>query len=267
MLIPSLLLVLQTASSGGVTLGTAQLTDQRSEQALSAVWILQTAPWLSFSATPSFVHVKDLVSGREVTSSGFGDLPVSAALVKTFAGPRAPALAAAVTFVLPTGNAACGLGSGQTSAGLDLGISTSPSAKLHVSADASRSITNVSSQSSLSAPKATSLLFGGGYDVSPVWRADASLGIDVGQTDSTQALSRMVGGGLTRRLGTGTFAFTLDGSVGLTTASPKWVVSLGFGNAFAGTSPVGLNAPLRHLKSTFTGGVSRSGGSGKIGCR
>ena len=267
MLLPSLLLILQTASSGGVTLGTAQLTDQRSEQALSAVWILQPAPWLSFSTTPSLVHVKDIVSGREVTSSGLGDLPLSAAAVKTFAGPAAPSLAAAVTFVLPTGNAACGLGSGQTSAGLDLGVSASPSPKLHISADASRSVTNVSSQSALSAPKATSLLFGGGYDMSPSWRADASLGIDVGQTDSTQGLSRVVGGGLMHRLGAGPFALTFDGSVGLTTSSPKWVLSVGFGNAFAGTSPLGLNAPLRHLKSTFTGGVGRSGGSGKIGCQ
>lgn len=255
----------QTGTSFGLTAGTAQLTTQRSEQALSAALLLQATPWLSFSATPSVVHVKDVVSGRDVTSNGLGDLPVGTAVVHAFPGPSAPSVAAALTFVLPTGNAACGLGSGQSSAGLDVGFSVSPNPKFHVAADASRSVTNISSQSTLSAPRAVSVLVGGGYDLSPAWRGDVSLGVDVGQSDSTQALSRVLGAGLMRRLG-GSLALTFDGSVGLTTASPKWVVSVGLGSAFAGTSPVGLNAPLRHLKSTFTGGVSRSGGSGKIGC-
>ncbi len=83
---------------------------------------------------------------------------------------------------------------------------------------------------------------------------------------TTQALSRVVGGGVSHRL-RGSLALTLDGSVGLTAGSPKWVLSLGLGSVFAGTSPVGLSAPLHQLKSGFTGGVNRSGGSGKIGCR
>ena len=45
------------------------------------------------------------------------------------------------------------------------------------------------------------------------------------------------------------------------------VLSIGLGSAFAGTSPVGLSAPLRRLKSGFTGGVNRQSGAGKIGCR
>jgi len=54
---------------------------------------------------------------------------------------------AALTIVLPTGNAACGLGNGVTSEGLDIGFGASPNAKLHVSADASRSLSHASSQS------------------------------------------------------------------------------------------------------------------------
>ena len=142
----------------------------------------------------------------------------------------------------------------------------SPNARLHLSADASRSLSRASSQSTLSAPRATSLLVAGGYDVAPDWRADLSLGIDMGQTDSTQALSRVVGGGVSHRLG-GSLALTLDGSVGLTAGSPKWVLSVGLGSVFASTSPVGLSAPLRRLKSGFTGGVNRQSGTGKIGCR
>jgi len=259
-------LAAQASLAAGVTAGYAKLSDQRSEQALSGALQLQATPWLSFSAVPSFVHVSDVVKGATVSSNGIGDLPLSAAAIHAFASARAPTIAAALTIVLPTGNAACGLGSGATSAGLDIGLGASPDPRLHLSADASRSISHVSSQSTLSAPRATSLVFGGGYDVAPSWRADVSLGIDVGQSDSTQALSRVASGGVSHRLASSAM-LTLDGSIGLTAGSPKWVISIGFGSVFAGTSPVGLSAPLHRLKSSFTGGVNRQSGSGKIGCR
>ncbi len=255
----------QTSLATGVTAGSAKLSDQRSERALSGVLQWQATPWLSLSTVPSFIHVSDMVKGSAVSSNGIGDLPFSAAAVHGFAATGAPTIAAALTLVLPTGNAACGLGSGATSEGLDIGLGASPNPKLHLSADASRSISHVSSQSTLSAPRATSVLLGGGYDFAPSWRADVSLGIDVGQSDSTQALSRVVGGGVSHRLGS-SVALTLDASAGLTAGSPQWVFSLGLGSVFVGTSPVGLSAPLRRLKSGFTGGVNRQSGSGKIGC-
>jgi len=259
-------LAAQSSLAAGVTAGSAKLSDQRSEQALSGVLQLQAKPWLTLSVVPSFVHVSDSAKGGSVSSNGIGDLPFSAAAVHAFPTAGAPTIAAALTIVLPTGNAACGLGNGVTSEGLDIGVGASPNAKLHVSADASRTLSHASSQSTLSAPRATSLLLGGGYDFASSWRGDVSLGIDVGQSDSTQALSRVVGGGVSHRLGS-SLAFTVDGSVGLTSGSPKWVLSLGLGSVFAGTSPVGLSAPLRRLKSGFTGGVNRQSGTGKIGCR
>jgi hypothetical protein len=259
-------LAAQTSLSGGVTAGSAKLSDQRSERALSGVLQLQTTPWLSLTVVPSYVHVSDIVKGSAVSSNGLGDLPFSAAATRAFPAAGAPTIAAALTIVLPTGNAACGLGNGVTSEGLDIGLGASPNPKVHLSADASRSLSHASSQSTLSAPRATSLVLGGGYDVAPSWRGDLSLGIDVGQSDSTQALSHVVGGGVSHRIGS-SMALTLDGSVGLTSGSPKWVLSIGLGSVFAGTSPVGLSAPLRRLKSGFTGGVNRAGGTGKIGCR
>jgi len=258
-------LAAQTPLAAGIAVGLAKLSDQRSERALAGVLQLQANPWLTLSVVPSFVHVSDMVKGNAVSSNGIADLPLSAAAMHTFPGAGAPTVASALTIVLPTGNASCGLGSGATSAGLDIGFAATPGSGIHVSADASRTISNVSSQSTLSAPRATSLLLGGGYDVSPTWRADLSLGIDVGQVDSTQALSRVVGGGVSHRVG-GSMALTLDASAGLTAGSPKWVISLGLGSVFAGASPVGLSAPLKRLRSGFTGGVNRQGGSGKIGC-
>ena len=254
------------APAVGATVGAVKLTAQRSEQAFTGVGQLQVRPWLTLSATPSFVHVSDVVSGRSVSSSGMGDLPLSADAFHAFPRPGSPVVAAALTVVFPTGNAACGLGSGQTSFGLDLGAGASPSPQLHLSADASRSISGLSAQSALSAPHATSLRGEADYDFSPRWTSGVSFGVDVGQSDTTQALSRTLGAGITHRL-TSTLTFTLDGSVGLTAASPKWALSVGIGKVFAGTSPVSLASPSRRLKSTFVGGVSRGKGGGKIGCR
>src|SRR2546422_531505 len=100
-----------------------------------------------------------------------------------------------------------------------------PGGRLHLSADASRSVSGLSAQSALSAPHATSLRADAGYDVSSRWRASASLGADVGAADSTQALSRVVGAGAGYRLAA-PFTLTLDGSIGLSAASPKWALSL-----------------------------------------
>ena len=247
-------LAAQASLAAGVTAGSAKLSDSRSEQALSGVLTFQPRPWLTFTAIPSFVHVRDVVKGQAITNSGLADLPLSAAAAHAFAGPGDPMVAAALTVALPTGSAACGLGSGQTSAGLDLGFGVSPNARVRVSADASRTVSHASSTSSLSAPRATSLLMGAGYEISPAWRVDGSLGIDVGTADTTQALSRTVGAGLTHRLGA-LLALTVDGSAGLSAGSPKWVISVGLGTAFASTSPVALSAPLKRLRSGFTGGV------------
>jgi len=142
----------------------------------------------------------------------------------------------------------------------------SPSRRLRVSADASRSLGGPSAQSTLTAPHATSLRAEAGYDISRRWAADVSLDADVGRSDSTQALSRVLSAGA-RHVLTGSLALVLDGSVGLSAASPKWTLALGVGTAFTGISPVSPASSLRRLKSAFGGGVSRGSGAGKVGCR
>ncbi len=251
----------QSPVMAGVTAGAVKLTETRSEQALTGVVQYQPNRWLILAALPSYLHVTDSVS-----SSGPGDLPVSAAAFHAFAAPAAPVVAAAVTVVLPVGDASCGLGSGETALGLDVGIGVSPAGRLHLSADASRSVSGVSAQSVLSAPHATSLRAAASYDVAPRWKASASLGADVGEADSAQGLSRLASAGVSHAIA-GPLALTLDGTVGLTTASPKWALSLGLGTAFAGAAPPSLSSPLARLRSTFVGGVSRGVGAGKPACR
>jgi len=71
------------------------------------------------------------------------------------------------------------LGNGVTSEGPRHRFGRVPPREAARSADAKPELSHASSQSTLSAPRATSLLLGGGYDVAPSWRADLSLGIDV----------------------------------------------------------------------------------------
>src|SRR5438128_12392177 len=105
---------------------------------------------------PSAVHVSDVISGRSVSSSGLGDVPLTADAFHAFATPGSPVVAAALTVVLPAGNAACGLGSGETSVGLEVGAGVSPSRRLRVAADASRRVSGLAAQSPLAPPHAPS---------------------------------------------------------------------------------------------------------------
>lgn len=244
----------------GASAGAVRLTDSRSEQALSGVLAYEPNSWLSVYAIPALLHVSDDVSGRTVSSSGLGDLPLVAAATYTSRSPWSPTLGAALVAALPTGDAACGLGTGATAAGVDVGVGVSPG-QAHLSADASRSLSGVSAQSSLDAPKATTLHLEAGYDVAPRWSWTASLGVDVGNADSTQALSRVIGVGVRHTLA-GPLMLTIDSSHGLTAASPQWVLSVGVGTAFAGSSPVTPTTPLRRIKTAFS-----TARMGKIGCR
>ena len=249
----------QSAVSAGITTGTARFNSARSEQAVTAIVQVRPRPWLSLSAIPSFVHVTDSVAGQSVSHSGLGDLPLVIAAEHPFLGSWSPVVGAALVATLPVGNASCGLGSGEMGYGVDGGIGVAPAARWRLSASASRSLGGLGAQSSLSAPHATALRMESGYDVTDRWTADLAVGADVGSSDSTQALSRVVGAGVSYRIGS-VLALTVDATHGLTSTSPQWVFSVGLGTAFVGTSPVNPTSSLRRLKTGFVGGVSRGVG-------
>src|SRR2546427_4445096 len=116
----------QSRINAGVSAGAVKLSDQRSEQALSGTLEYEPSSWLSLYAIPAVVHLSEDVSGRTVSSSGLADLPLVAAAACTSPTPWSPTLGAALTAVLPTGNASCGLGNGATAAGGDVGGGLSP---------------------------------------------------------------------------------------------------------------------------------------------
>jgi Putative MetA-pathway of phenol degradation len=250
--------VAQSHAALGTTAGLVTLGGQRSEQAWGGVLEYDPNPWLSLYAMPALLHVSDTASGRTVSRSGLGDLPLVAAADYSSPAPGSPSIGAALVAVLPTGNAACGLGSGETATGIDLGVGLSPG-QAHLSADASHSISSGAAQSTVGRANVTTLRLEAGYDVAPRWTGTASVGVDVGAADS--ALGRVIGAGVRHTLRSG-LMITLDGSHGLTSAAPRWVLALGFGTAFAGGSPVTPTTPLRRLKTAFGGSTA-----GKITCR
>lgn len=251
----------QASLGAGITVGSARLADARTERVVSGVIQLQPRPWLSLSAMPAMLHVSDSVGG---STSGVGDLPLVAAATANLPTRWSPTLGGALIVALPTGSVACGLGNGTTTAGVDIGVGVAPTAGLRFSAGAIRSLSGLAGQSSLSPPRATTLQLEGAADVASGWTVGLSVGADVGTADSTQALSRTAGAGLTHILH-GALAVTVDASHGLTAASPRWVVSVGLGTVFSGISPVSPTSPLRRLKSSFGSAAGRSRGSNKIG--
>src|SRR2546425_5859180 len=145
-------LAAQAPLTAGATVGSAKLSDSRTEQALSGIVRYQATPWLGLSVMPAEVHVSDVISGRTVSSSGLGDVPLTADAFHAFATPGSPVVAACPTVVRPGGNAGCGVRSGGTAGGLGGGARVSPRRRLRVSADASRSLRGLSAPSPLAAP-------------------------------------------------------------------------------------------------------------------
>jgi len=254
----------QTPVGAGLTVGAARLSDKRSERVMTGVLQIRPAPWLTVSVIPSVVRVANDTSGTSASSGGLGDLPLVAGAAVTLPARWSPTIGGALIMSLPTGDAACGLGSGQTTFGIDAGVGIAPTANLRFSADASRNLSGLAGQSSLTPSQATAVRLEAAADVAPRWTIGLSVGADVGSGDSTQALTRIAGAGITHAIA-GALAVTVDASHGLTTASPRWVVSVGLGTVFSGISPVAPTSPLRRLQRSFGGAAGRSRGSGKVG--
>ena len=177
--------------TGGVRAATAQLTDSTSLGALSGVIEYRALGWLRFGAAPTLVRS----TAGSTTTSGFGDLPLALEASKQWGAPFRPELGASVIVTLPTGRAACGLGNGQASVGMNLGVGIAPAEAVHLSADASRSFAGAITLSSLDQPDATWFDLDGDWDVAPRWTLSLSVGGEVGGADTTTA-DREMGGGL-----------------------------------------------------------------------
>jgi len=246
--------------AANATIGTVHLSDTTSLDAMGAVLEFRALQWLTLGAAPTLVR---RTAGAQ-TTSGFGDLPLTAAASKQLGTAWGPELAAAVTLTVPTGNAACGLGSGVSSVGVDAGAGISPAERVHVSMDASRSLSAVT-LSSLDAPQSTWLDLDADVDVTGRLTASASLGGDFGGVD-TAAAAREVGAGARYSL-SGPLALSVDVTHRLSGAAPTWGLAVTLGTATSGLSALDPSSPLWHQRQVFVGGVnSRGRGKAGTGC-
>ena len=233
----------------GVTVGALRLPGDRTDQVVAAVLQLQPVNWLTLSAAPGFGRssvTSGVTAGTRVgastSSTGLTDIPLSAGVWHSFdAMTWSPSLGASLLATLSTGDSASGLGLGRSSTDADFTVSAQPLDQANFSISLLQPISSGSGNGSLSLESA---LFLG--------RSTATLGFsnEIGSADSSFALARSVAAGIAYSIA-GPLTVTLDGSHGLTSGAPGWSISLGFGTAFAGISPVGATSPLRRLRKAF----------------
>jgi hypothetical protein len=245
--------------TGSARAATLNLSDTSSLAALSGVLEYQALGWLRVGAAPTLLHA----SSGATTTSGFGDLPLALEASQEWKAPGRPELGASIILTLPTGNAACGLGSGQTGVGMSLGAGIAPSEAVHLSADASRSFSGAITLSSLDRPQSTWLDLGGDLDVAPRWTVSLTVGGDVGGADTGTA-DREVGGGVSYAV-SGSLNVTVDVTHRVSGLAPRWGMAVSLGTASTGISPLNSVSPLGRQRQVFVGGVhgrSRTTGGG-----
>jgi hypothetical protein len=244
--------------SGTVRAGTIRFTDTTSVGALSGVIEYKPLGWLELAAAPTLLRT----TAGSSTTSGVGDLPLSLAVSNQWDAPLRPALGAGILFTLPTGQAACGLGSGQTGVGMNLAAGISPAGPVHLSADASRSFSGAITPSSLDQPQATWVDLDGGLDLAPRWTLSLSVGGDLGGAD-TVAADREIGGGVGYAI-RNALTLAVDVTHRLAGLAPRWGVTVSFGTAATALSPLNLLSPLARQRQVFVNGSSNRGRSGNF---
>ncbi|HYS19588.1 MAG TPA: hypothetical protein VEO73_00735 [Gemmatimonadales bacterium] len=244
--------------TGSARAATVVFSDTTSLGALGGVIEYRPLGWLRFDVAPTLVRA---TSGA-TTTSGLGDLPLALEASTKLASPLKPELAASLIATLPTGRSACGLGSGTASVGMELGVGITPSQRVHLSADASRSFTGAITLSSLDQPQSTWLDVDGDVDIAPRWTLSLSAGGDVGGTDSAGvAADREVGTGLSYAL-TGSLGLTVDVTHRVAGLEPRWGVAVSLGTVSTGLSALNSLSPVALQRQLFVGGGGSSGGIG-----
>ncbi|MGH7591680.1 MAG: hypothetical protein ACREL2_09590, partial [Gemmatimonadales bacterium] len=86
--------------TGGGTAGAVRLGSGATQTSATGIIQLQPTAWLTLAAAPALVHLSQPITGTTYTSSGIGDLPLSAAADRSLAGPLDLDLGAVLTLSL-----------------------------------------------------------------------------------------------------------------------------------------------------------------------
>ena len=244
----------------GVAAGALSYQGGREEQALGAVARWVATPWLSLSATPTMVHVKEpstLTSGAIAARSGIVDLPLEATLQHGFKALGSPSVAFALGVSLPLGDSATGFGAGRVGYSASGGLGFSPNSRVWVYLGAGRSLTDVAMQSAFSSGSGWGDA-SAGVSVTDRFGVSGGFSTDVGGVDSTVGHSRAINGGFSYVV-RGPITLNANASRGVSGIAPRWSLAIGFGTAFPYLSHLGAG-PLGALGDTFGGGTHGLGG-------
>ena len=245
----------------GVAGGALSYEGGRQEQALGAVLRWITTPWLSLSATPTAVHVREpsaLAVGSFERTSGIVDLPVDATLSHGFSAPWSPGVALALGVSLPLGDTATGFGAGKTGYSASVGLGFSPAERLWVHLGAGRSLTDVAMQSAFTSGSGWGDA-SAGVSLTERFSVSGGYSTDIGGVDSAVGHSTSIDGGLSL-LVKGPTTLNVNASHGMSGLAPRWSLAIGLGTAFPYLNHLGAGSPIDELRGTFGGGTHGLGG-------
>jgi hypothetical protein len=245
----------------GVAGGALSYEGGRQEQAIGAVLRWVTTPWLSFSATPTAVHVREpsaALPGSFVGTTGIVDLPLDATLSHAFKAPWSPGVAFALGVSLPLGDTASGFGAGRAGYSASMGLGFSPSERVWVHLGAGRSLTDVAMQSAFTSGSGWGDA-SAGVSITERFSVSGGFGTDIGGVDSTVGHSTSVNGGFAVVV-KGPTTLNVNTSHGMSGLAPRWSLAIGLGTAFPYLNHLGAGSPVDQLRQTFGGGTHGLGG-------
>lgn len=249
----------------GVAGGALSYEGGREEQALGAVVRWVATPWLSLSATPTAVHVREpsaVAAGTYQGASGVVDMPLDATVEHGFGGPWSPGVALALGVSLPVGDTATGFGAGKVGYSASAGFGFSPASTVWIHLGAGKSLTDVAMQSAFSNGSGWGDA-SAGVSVTDRFGLNGGYSTDLGGVDSTVGHSRSLNGGFSYVV-RGPTTLNVSASHGVSGLAPKWSLAIGFGSAFPYLNHVGAGSPLGTLSDAFGGGTHGLGG-GTVG--
>ena len=245
-----------TALEFGVAGGALSYEGGRQEQALGAVLRWVTTPWLSFSATPTAVHVREpsaTAVSSVVGTTGVVDLPLDATLSHEFKAPWSPGVAFGLGVSLPLGDTASGFGAGKAGYSASAGFGLSPAERLWVHLGAGKSLTDVGMQSAFASGSGWGDA-SAGLSVTERFSVSGGYSTDFGAVDSTVGHSQSIDGGLAFVV-KGPATLNVNASHGVSGVAPRWSLAIGVGTAFPYLTHVGAGSPIDELRGTFGGGT------------
>jgi hypothetical protein len=247
----------------GVAGGALSYQGGRQEQAVGAVLRWVTTPWLSFSATPTAVHVREpsaTLPGSFEGTTGVVDLPVDATLAHDFDAPWNPGVALGLGVSLPVGDTASGFGAGRAGYSASVGLGFSPAERVWVHLGAGRSLTDVAMQSAFTSGSGWGDA-SAGVSLTERFSVSGGYGTDIGGVDSAVGHSTSVNGGFAVVV-KGPTTLNVNASHGMSGLAPRWSLAIGLGTAFPYLNHLGAGSPIDQLRETFGGGTHGLGGTG-----